>query len=321
MHRRNLTVTLIAATLACLNQATAQTCTGDCDGSGSVTVDEIVTGVNIALGNRQVSECPAFDSSNDGSVTVDEVLQAVNAALDGCGALVTPPLTSIPTFTGTATPTATRTATQTPPLEPGPLITYFGVAGASNSVLEPVGTDGQGRPIFEPTCRTGFFIVVEGQPNPNTGSVAVGTQTSSIDPQERPDFQLLANNDLGNGSSIICDHRGGLNAQPPFGGVPGVNPIDFDPGSQIVTDALNDIGCRFTDRTFQDPCTKSAFGNFRFVDLQSSIQFCPELTIDAFWALPLGETVFAVQLRDAIDRLGQRREIVIRPANDCGTGP
>jgi hypothetical protein len=313
MARRYLVFTFVVATLACLHPATAQTCTGDCDGSGSVTVDEVVTGVNIALGSRPLSACTAFDSSNDQTVTVDEILQAVNAALDGCGG-------GAPTPTRTATPTATWT----PPLEPGPFITYFGVAGASNNVLEPVGTDAQGRPIFEPTCRTGFFIVVEGRPNPNTGSVAVGNRTSNGDPQDptvRPDFQLLASNDLGNGSATICDHRGGLNSQPPFGGIPGIAALDFDPGSQAVADALNDIGCRFTPRTILDPCTKSAFGNFRFVDLQSTIQFCPELTIDAFWALPLGETVFATQLRDASDRLGQRLEIVVRPANDCGTLP
>lgn len=64
--------------------ASAQTCVGDCDGSGSVTVDEIVTMVNIALGQTSVDACPAADPSGDGAVTVDEILQAVNNALNGC---------------------------------------------------------------------------------------------------------------------------------------------------------------------------------------------------------------------------------------------
>jgi hypothetical protein len=61
-------------------------CVGDCDGDGSVTVDEIVRGVNIALGMSSVDDCPAFDGDGDGSVTVDEVVTAVNNALNGCAA-------------------------------------------------------------------------------------------------------------------------------------------------------------------------------------------------------------------------------------------
>jgi len=62
------------------------TCVGDCDEDGSVTVDELVKGVNIALGNLEVSECPAFDKNGDGSVTVDELVTGVNNALNGCPA-------------------------------------------------------------------------------------------------------------------------------------------------------------------------------------------------------------------------------------------
>lgn len=59
-------------------------CGGDCDGSGDVTVDEILRGVNIALGAAGVGECTAMDTSDDGVVTVDEILAAVSAALAGC---------------------------------------------------------------------------------------------------------------------------------------------------------------------------------------------------------------------------------------------
>lgn len=60
------------------------TCTGDCDNSGTVTVDEIVRMVNIALGQQPITNCPAADSNGDGSVTVDEIVKAVNNALNGC---------------------------------------------------------------------------------------------------------------------------------------------------------------------------------------------------------------------------------------------
>lgn len=59
-------------------------CVGDCDGSGDVTVNEIVSGVNIALGNADLGVCPTFDANQDGQVTVNELLQAVNGAVNGC---------------------------------------------------------------------------------------------------------------------------------------------------------------------------------------------------------------------------------------------
>jgi hypothetical protein len=49
-----------------------------------VTVDEILTGVNIALGTVPLDQCPPLDGNNDGKVTVDEILAAVNNALSGC---------------------------------------------------------------------------------------------------------------------------------------------------------------------------------------------------------------------------------------------
>jgi subtilisin family serine protease len=60
-------------------------CVGDCNGDGQVTVDEILTMVNIALGNADLSACTAGDANDDGHITVDEILTAVNHALNGCG--------------------------------------------------------------------------------------------------------------------------------------------------------------------------------------------------------------------------------------------
>jgi hypothetical protein len=59
-------------------------CVGDCNGDGTVTVDEILTMVSIALGNADVSTCSAGDANRDGRITVDEILTAVNNALNGC---------------------------------------------------------------------------------------------------------------------------------------------------------------------------------------------------------------------------------------------
>jgi hypothetical protein len=60
-------------------------CVGDCNGDGEVTVDELIKGVNIALGAPLLSGCLSFDANGDGVVTVDEIVKAVNAALNSCG--------------------------------------------------------------------------------------------------------------------------------------------------------------------------------------------------------------------------------------------
>ncbi len=59
-------------------------CAGDCNEDREVTVDEIVRGVSIALGDTAAAECPALDTNADAMVTVDELVRAIQRALDGC---------------------------------------------------------------------------------------------------------------------------------------------------------------------------------------------------------------------------------------------
>ena len=58
-------------------------CVGDCNGDCRVSIDELLLGVNMALGNRPPGDC--FDASNDGQVDITELLQGVDNALNGCG--------------------------------------------------------------------------------------------------------------------------------------------------------------------------------------------------------------------------------------------
>ena len=51
---------------------------------GEVTVAEIITLVNVALNNADVTACLAGDRNHDGQITVNEIVEAVNAALNGC---------------------------------------------------------------------------------------------------------------------------------------------------------------------------------------------------------------------------------------------
>ncbi len=59
-------------------------CIGDCRGDGTVTVDDLVTGISIALGTRPLAACPSFDAGDEGRVTVDELIAAVNNTLEAC---------------------------------------------------------------------------------------------------------------------------------------------------------------------------------------------------------------------------------------------
>ena len=54
---------------------------GDCNRNGQVVIDELIRGVNIALGGAPVSECVPFDRVADGRVTVDELVRGVGNAL------------------------------------------------------------------------------------------------------------------------------------------------------------------------------------------------------------------------------------------------
>ncbi len=64
----------------------ASACTGDCSGNDAVTIDELIRGVNIALGAAGIGQCPSFDANDSDSdtVTIDELVEGVNNSLAGC---------------------------------------------------------------------------------------------------------------------------------------------------------------------------------------------------------------------------------------------
>jgi hypothetical protein len=60
-------------------------CVGDCDGDRAVTINEVLQCIDIILGNSIVgSGCAACDPDGSGSTTVDELVTGVNHALNGC---------------------------------------------------------------------------------------------------------------------------------------------------------------------------------------------------------------------------------------------
>jgi len=59
---------------------------GDCEDVGVVTVDDVIKMVNIALGNANLSTCPAGDANGDGDITIEEIIRAVRNLLTECPA-------------------------------------------------------------------------------------------------------------------------------------------------------------------------------------------------------------------------------------------
>src|SRR5262245_18594926 len=59
-------------------------CVGDCNGDGKVTIDELLRGVRISLGELPIDPCPALDCTGSGTVTISCLVQGVNNALEGC---------------------------------------------------------------------------------------------------------------------------------------------------------------------------------------------------------------------------------------------
>jgi hypothetical protein len=59
-------------------------CEGDCNGDGTVAINELISGVTIALGSAPVNTCSSMDASGDGTVAINELIAAVSRALNGC---------------------------------------------------------------------------------------------------------------------------------------------------------------------------------------------------------------------------------------------
>ena len=227
----------------------------------------------------------------------------------GCGDSDSGPA-STPTSTATTTPTSTPTPT--PTLGLGANIGFFGVLRADETLLDPSSFDDQGRPVYVRQNPSGFVLVIDAKPGSN--GAPVGFNAFNYDPNNpatRPDLQVEVSRPLGDGSSTVCD-----NTEGNFGGVPGIDPTNYD-GTQTISDALNDLGCRFNDgtgtpggRNPDSACVLFPDGEFQFVDPQATVEFC------GFISFPLrfadGDTVVTARVRDINGILGPPQQIVIR---------
>lgn len=222
--------------------------------------------------------------------------------------------TSTPTATNTATITSTRTVTRTPTatIPPEPVITYFGLTRADDTVVSPIGVTEDGIPIFERFFGSGFSVVVEGRRGGTNADLGPNTYNwSPVDPTVLPDLQVVVSRALGDGSASVCD-----DIAPQLGGVPAVEPPEFGT-TQAVANAINDFSCRFKDglgsrrgRDAIDACTLSGDGIFRFVNATTTLQYCG--LINEPLSFPFGDTVVTAVIRDLGGNVSVPRQIVVR---------
>jgi hypothetical protein len=130
---------------------TPPTCVGDCDGNRAVSIDELISGIDVTLGTLPLERCQRINCNGEAArATVDCLTDAVSNALYGCGtppptrtATLAPTATPTKTFTTTTTATRTPTATHTllPSATPTPTVSNVSGewAGAWHSRLGPSG--------------------------------------------------------------------------------------------------------------------------------------------------------------------------------------
>ncbi len=287
----------------------AAQCVGDCDGDGRVGIGELITGVAIALGDRELAECPVFDSDGSATVGVGELIQAVGNALESCPSQGSP--TPTPALPST-TPTSTATAT---PDRSGPPIVLFALSTADDRLIEATSVEG-GIPVFELPQGRAFHIIAEAALSEhNTPPLRVTFRDGAA-----PDFQIQANRPLGDGSTEVCD---GL--APTFGGVPAIDPPTFDDPTSMIVDALNDFGCRFQDsdeggsqaigRSCTEACLRFKDGTFGCQSGDAVVQFC-SLVVSAAEEFPAGDTLLSARVignaRDLGLVAGSVEQIIVR---------
>lgn len=123
-----LTAALIALVLTvAAPDAYAADC-ADCNADGRVSINELITGINIALGDAQLSACTAIDRGGDGAVTIDDLVAAIANALDGCPPAASPTPTATPPEPDTPTSTPTPTGgsgSQLPPTDETALLAWL----------------------------------------------------------------------------------------------------------------------------------------------------------------------------------------------------
>ncbi len=206
-------------------------CVGDCDDSNSVMINELITGVTIALGSAQLSTCVSFDLNDSEDVEINELVLGVGNALNGCPPLNTP--TSTPTV---GEPTATSTIVEPTPSATGPSPT------ATRTPLPLICGDGIANISAGETCDDGNTLDGDAcpadcriEPCQASGEKLTAEVTFTTD---APELQLIA-------LTVFVKYPDGVVDVPGLAGDPAVvanvtsevfavTPTDFNYGTTVV---------------------------------------------------------------------------------------
>ena len=202
----------LSALVASGSPALAQSCTGDCDASNVVTVDEVVIAISIALGEQQIDACAAADGDAGGSITVDEVLAALTNLLGECPL---PAASPTATATETAPPTATPTPSPTPEIFAafGSVEQVYILNAAPGAAIEL--RDALDQPVASGTADDAGSLIFR-EVAPDAGYAVVGEGVERIDglevlaPDDHPDASFYAAQPIGRGYGYLRTRDGTL---------------------------------------------------------------------------------------------------------------
>jgi len=79
-----LAAAVVAVATLFVTRAVAQSCMGDCNDDGRVTVDELVLGVDLAINGDPTNECPSITCLVGHGAAIPCLVIAVQNALYGC---------------------------------------------------------------------------------------------------------------------------------------------------------------------------------------------------------------------------------------------
>lgn len=96
MPMRRFAPLSLALLLLAIDGGRAAASCPDCDGDGTIAINELVTGIGIALGSAALDACPLMDADGDTAVSIAELIAALNAALGGCPPAASPTPTPTP---------------------------------------------------------------------------------------------------------------------------------------------------------------------------------------------------------------------------------
>ncbi len=156
--------TAALAVVLCFAPGLASADCPDCDGDGVVAINDLITGISIALGSAPLATCPSFDGDANGAVSIDELVAALDAALDGCTDATPTPTPSSPPAPGP------------PPTEPAALLAWLQAGSyldwAAESATHPSAGPhgGRVRTFLNPAI---FDSLTAGDPQHPAGAAAV----------------------------------------------------------------------------------------------------------------------------------------------------